>query len=174
MYELQHSIRQQLIAAGLRCVAYEFDGCGDSGSVNELLLPTRSPEQALEEYTADSLEDTFDKASQYSYINDKYTHIDNNQYAALMRQIDAIPSATSTLEDMAYSALENFPGDWVNNDGGYGIVAIDLVTGDYRIDGYQRVSDVESAYSSGAFLEPLATDTLSLVKQHLSGGTPRE
>lgn len=41
-----------------------------------------------------------------------------------------------SVEDFAYSILDNYEYDWYNNEGGYGTVKIDLDEMTWEIDGY--------------------------------------
>lgn len=172
-------IRQQLVAGGLRTVGYSFDGSGDSGSVDHMKLhadPTTPLQEILD---ANGCLETFNSATIYGYSNGKYQSKTNPAFEKIDPLLDQVTGAENYLEEMAYAALEHFDGDWVNNEGGYGTVAIDLVTGAFYIDGSQRVSSEESACSDGTLkqcepIDPAGTfDMTSLIKATLGTTPPR-
>jgi hypothetical protein len=143
-----NDMRRRLVAAGIQTVAFTFDGMGDSGSVEEFLLPPGQPTGPLDEY--EDL-DVFDPPKIYNY--QEQAAVKSPGFAWVEPHLG--PNDVDMLKDLAYAALENFDGDWVNNDGGYGRVAIDLLTGQYRIDGYQRYMSEEAVCSSGEQFAPL-------------------
>lgn len=126
-------LRRKLINAGFRTLGFEFDGSGDSGCVHDILVPTAymKPLNDMEE---------IERLESYS---------DTTQ--PVLDKLDALVGTDGgLLDNLAYAALEHFPGDWVNNEGGYGTVWIDLLTADFQIDGWQRVVEEQSADSSGS------------------------
>lgn len=172
-------IRKALVAGGLRSVAYAFDGAGDSGSLEGMLVPTVFPTPALADFAGDPLEDCYLPSKSYGKLpNGEYGYAENpsaKPVLALIKSVNTTPGAENALEDMAYAALEHFDGDWCNNDGGYGIVAIDLLTGEFRIDGFQRYTDTTDADSAGTIVsaldddvEPKPLDLAALLKSTLN------
>lgn len=166
---MNNALRQALLAAGFRCIGAEFNGSGDSGSLEHFVFPSESQRQAsFDELMAD---DESQGSLDYLLSYDK----------ELIDKIDAISKPYSDqqwdsgLEGVFYRVLENFPGDWVNNAGGYGKVIIDLQTGQWNIDGYERYESEEPAGKSGTMsFEPVATpqmDVLDLVKLTLTSST---
>lgn len=150
-------IRQALVAGGLRTIAYDFDGAGDSGSLGSMLLPQEFPTPAMKDLIGmNTVEDVFESAQKWGELADgKYGYQTKPSAEPALALIASIPGADDAIRDMMYSALEHFDGDWVNNDGGYGAVAIDLLTGEFQIDGFQRYTDSTDADSSGSFIEAL-------------------
>lgn len=161
----QLAIRKALVTAGLRTFAYSFDGCGDSGSLNDLLLPSNLtiPLADIE----DTLDESFYSATITEWIDNKYVTMPNPGFVAANTILDSVFGSSLVLEDMAYAALEHFDGDWVNNDGGYGVVGIDLLTGDFKIEGFQRYSDASPADSDGTCFDALDIDQPLDLTQHL-------
>lgn len=162
----QHTtIRQKLLALGVRVVAFSFDGSGDEGSVEDYIVPPSFPHKSLNEYVEqDPVFGTFVGKGFYSYEKKAYTPCE--QFVATDLLIKSVEGAEVALDEMAYAALEHFPGDWVNNDGGYGTVGLDLLTGEYYIDGNQRYTDSDDASKGGQQWDPVdaftSTPTLDL------------
>lgn len=155
------TVRRTLVQQGYRLFAYDFDGSGDEGGLNDVRVA--GPEYcntALDEYPH-SLDEFEDHGKKYDYVTQSYVDHSSAHYKAALEAIKSCAHGEEVIEHMFYKALENFPGDWVNNEGGYGIVAIDLLTGDYRIDGFQRISDTEDADASGTAFAALDDITLS-------------
>jgi hypothetical protein len=155
--------RRRLVAAGIRTIGFGFDGSGDSGSVQEICFPDDAA-LPLEECGSPS---DFTPAYTFSGLGVPPYAAKAEEYK---KKVDSLVQM-SVLEDIAYAALEFFPGDWVNNDGGYGTVAIDLLTGEFNIDGYQRYMEVSAADQSGSVGEPLdetaGPDVMTVVRSTL-------
>lgn len=142
------AFRKAAVAAGFRTIGAEFCGSGDEGSIDYCGLPSgdgidhTTPVAKIEEECGAHLHtgDKWDQ-NQQKWVNDG--------------SFDLVGSLAKehgvNLNDLFYSVLVNFPGDWVNNEGGYGKVFLDLVNGEYYIDGYQRIEHVESADASGVY-----------------------
>lgn len=163
--DAQQLMRRQLLDAGVRTVGFSFDGGGDSGSLEYLCVPDELPSLGL---------DAYDDLDVFLFCGGHSPEPVPKQVYDLVAQYNA----RNWLEDVAYAALEYFDGDWVNNDGGFGIVAIDLQTGAFRIEGHQRFSDTSPACSNGSLFEgttpALVTqdgtiDVSSFVKNLLEG-----
>lgn len=131
--------RRTLIAAGIRTLGFGFDGSGDDGSLQDMCFP-ENPSMALDDCGSPG---EFTPA--YSYVGGSPA---GDKALQLKKQVESLVDE-GVLRDMAYSALEFFPGDWVNNDGGYGVVALDLLTGEFNIDGYERYMEVHSVDQTG-------------------------
>lgn len=171
------AIRKALVAKGLRTFAYSFDGSGDSGSLESLLI-SDDLTRPLESYE-DRLEECFNEKTIGTWVNPhidettgkhvpgKYNYTMSPVYAAADAIIEGVDGAREALQDLAYSALEHFDGDWCNNDGGYGIVAVDLLTGEFKIDGWQRYSDTNAADSEGTCCEAIDDDQPLDLAKHL-------
>lgn len=152
-------VRTALVAAGIRTIAYSFDGSGDSGSLEGLQLPA-DPSRALETFRESGLEGSF--STGHAWDNTTHSYQPLPGLAATYTTIDEIDPGQYVLEHLAYAALEHFDGDWVNNDGGWGLVAIDLLSGEFIIEGNQRYSDSSPANSDGALLEPITVAALDV------------
>lgn len=141
------AVRATLLAHGIRTVAFRFDGAGDSGSLDALAL-------ALDPSLPIDSDADFD-----DYFYTKYELQNNFPWKKVppstvaahgaFEVIESESSFINTLERLGYDALEYFDGDWVNNDGGFGVVAIDLATGAFEIQGQQRYTETTEANSEG-------------------------
>lgn len=107
-----------LIVQGVSEVSVEFDGSGDSGSINDVSLyfadqgKGHEHSQALlqVELQAVVTKSTFNKASNRW---EKQTY-------------EALSSLENILKDATYAALDECGHDWYNNDGGYGTLTLKL------------------------------------------------
>lgn len=170
--EQELSIRQELVAGGLRTVGFAFDGCGDSGSLEGMRLPT-DPALPLNHYLEEYSDlQSFEGPTTYECNeNGIWSVVNHPAWENIQSLVNSISGAEDALDTWAYAALEHFDGDWINNGGGYGKVALDLVTGEFYIDGEQRVQSTESAISQGSlstmepFQQTLQID--SLIKRTL-------
>lgn len=133
--KLSDAERASLVSAGHRTIGFEFDGSGDQGDISMIVWDKNNPHKALFDYPTGSL------SSHFMYP----------------LQLDA--GVRDKLNRLAWDILDNFPGDWYNNDGGYGIAVVDLVTGTYRIEGYERYMEVHYVTAEGS---QLSSNTASL------------
>jgi hypothetical protein len=167
---LEHSdasdaLRRTLVQQGYRLVSFSFDGCGDEGNVEKVCVaPAEYANTALHDCTLDISE--FEcKVGVYNNELGKYEYKASPYYTQFKTLLKTFTfqnekmDGGSLLYDIAHHVLEeHFPGDWVNNDGGYGWVGIDLLTGDFRIDGWARYTDSEEADAMGTALTALSGD----------------
>lgn len=149
------NLRTILLANGYRVIAAAFDGSGDSGSLSGFYLPC--PEDSTKSLTE-------------ILADDKELNMDllfaGPQVMAKIKELLA-PLKENTWDDpldmLFYQILENFDGDWVNNAGGYGMAAVDLQTGEWTIQGYQRYEESSAANSEGLFKwDPMPTSTMTV------------
>lgn len=138
--------RRRLIAAGIRTLGFNFDGCGDDGSLQEICFPD-NPALALAKCEEPN---EFTPAYSFSFNDSEQT----TKVKAFKTKLELLVDV-SVLQDLAYAALVYFPGDWVNNDGGYGVVALDLLSGEFKIDGYERYTEVNAVDAGGTVTLPL-------------------
>jgi len=133
-------VRSVLLSKGVRTLAVEFAGSNDEGEVINTYRFPNDPMMALLQVAPDvesiEIECHFKKDAATSKI---------------IADLDV----DETLADMFYTVLHNFQGDWVNNAGGWGMVALDLLTSDYVIDGYQRFEDCSVSYTQGTLGAPI-------------------
>jgi len=152
-------LRMALVAEGLRTVGVEFDGSGDSGQINDIVFPC---------------EETHTLPLKTVQASERLVGASWNQNSELKKRYGLATTGPrwDRFTELMYDVLGScFPGDWINNDGGYGIVWIDLVTGEYVLEGWQRISMSENASAEGSVLNPLVnpdTDMSAYVKSLLA------
>lgn len=112
-------------ANGIERAVIEFDGSGDSGQIESVVIsPSSKQELAHEEITFITFSQRFA----------------GGEWNVDAREAQA--SVEDALEDLAYCALENNYGGWEINAGAYGEITIEA-DGSGRIEYNQRVEDVE-------------------------------
>lgn len=116
-----------LVEKGIALVEIEFNGSGDSGSIEEENVNFHK----------------IDDAGYFISIKDKdivskdvYIQLVNLGYHILDRY---------------------YGYDWYNNEGGYGTISINLQERKWDIEGYQRVESVEEANGDGKLEEALTS-----------------
>jgi hypothetical protein len=151
-----NAARSKLLAAGLRCIAMDFNGYGDDGSVDGdvLVVSEGFPINV--------------SLKGYDYgVFMRAQHRPDHKGSAWFELIND-SDVVYGLQDLAYHVLENFEGDWRNGAGGHGVVAIDLNNLDYHIDGYQRYESEDPADTKGTFVIPgTDLDIVSLIASTL-------
>jgi hypothetical protein len=74
-------------------------------------------------------------------IDDIYFRIEKNSYEYINMPDE---KAEDLIRDFAWDIIEskvNTVGDWVNNEGGYGTITIDVENNTYRLDYSQRTTE---------------------------------
>jgi hypothetical protein len=102
-------IMSRLTEHGIKALKITYDGSGDSGSIDNICYTTK--ECKTQEDVDDNIPDSWDKECHISHINSELA---------------------STLEDLFYDLLATVE-DWYNNDGGFGIIYLFCLTGEYLI-----------------------------------------
>lgn len=103
---------------GIVKIEIKFDGSGDSGSIDD------EPEFYTEG------------------INGELIKVD----LALARKYDTEDDIGDQLIDLGYHILDKYYGyDWYNNDGGYGVININVKEKSWYIEGFQRYIDTKEA-----------------------------
>lgn len=111
--QLKVAILPRLKEAGIACVEIRFDGCGDSGAVEECVcldaagVPIPCPEVSLMEGESDSVDRTGSAEPQ---------------------------SLGQALEQLTYLALERHHPGWEINDGACGQLVIDVAEATFVLD----------------------------------------
>lgn len=156
------AFRQAATAAGFRTIGAEFDGSDDEGSVGYVGIPAGLDDEMLDaKALVDLKESTFGLLSLNKWVSGQ-GWVPN---ARVQQLLDLAKEHDLDLSTLFYEILEEFPGDWVNNEGGYGTVWLDLVSGEYWINGNQRVTTSEDAHAEGAYYEALVGADADLVRQ---------
>lgn len=116
-----------LVEKGIAVVEIDFDGSGDSGSIEE------------------------DNAKFYQAGNDgELTLIEDENLISEDIQKQLIKLGYHILDSY-------YDYDWYNNEGGYGTININLQERKWDIEGYQRIESVEEANEDGELEEALAS-----------------
>lgn len=110
---LKSAVIPPLQSAGITRVEIRFDGCGDSGAVEECICydaasaPVPCPEAAVEPFRKEPVD----------------------------RDAEAEPrSLAAALESLAYLALERHHPGWELNDGAYGELVIQVADDSFTLD----------------------------------------
>ena len=112
-------------ANGIEKAVLEFDGSGDSGQIDSVVLfPNSKKELAFEQIPFITFTQRFSGGEWNVEATEKQASVDE------------------ALEDLAYCALENNHGGWEINDGAYGEIIIEA-DGSGRIEYNQRIETVE-------------------------------
>ena len=118
----------KLANLGVTGIAVNYDGSGDSGSIENIV------------FTKESCATVQDVEIQ---IQDIWS----------AEGLDGINTAIrSDIEDYAYHFLEDIE-DWYNNDGGFGNMYIHIPSGQYIINNNVRITDVESFEHEGNLMD---------------------
>lgn len=139
--ETKKAILKMLCGFGVTSITASFDGGGDSGQVNEITYVTthghndhvrslQLPSEVIEVVRADLKK---------RVKEDPHIYIDRNE--SWSKSVDDL------VEYMVYDALEQSPGDWINNDGGFGEVYITPSEGRIYVDMNYR----ETIYSNAPY-----------------------
>lgn len=116
-----------LVEKGIGLVEIQFDGSGDSGSIEEENTRFYKVDEAGE-FTLIEDENLVSKDIHQQLLNLGYHILD-----------------------------KYYDYDWYNNEGGYGSININLQERKWDIEGYQRVESVEEANGDGELEEALAS-----------------
>ena len=108
-----------LKAKGIAKVSIEYDGEGDSGQVNDI--------------------QAFDQKQQPVSLDDPFTLALHNP-----EEPTTYASLYEALDDFAWTALGLYHDGFVNNDGGFGAIAIDAEKATVTIDHNDRITDVDN------------------------------
>ena len=116
-----------LVEKGIAVVEIDFDGSGDSGSIEE------------------------DNAKFYQAGNDgELTLIEDENLISEDIQKQLTKLGYHILD-------RYYDYDWYNNEGGYGTININLQERKWDIEGYQRIESVEEANEDGELEEALTS-----------------
>jgi hypothetical protein len=104
-------IKFELRSLGIKKVYIHFNGSGDDGDIEDI---------------------EFENDSQSNGQYDTVTTLN--------------PTHIGKLKDLAYDMIDDkvnneYGGDWINNDGGYGNICLDIDKNEYTLDYNQRTTD---------------------------------
>lgn len=129
-----------LHACGFNYLVASFDGSGDSGDLDFIVLCHKKPT------------DDYDTDCGYGYGN--YTHNDDRaktlstfetDYLSNCTNPDQCRHAESTLKALKTSLWRILPEGFEQNDGSYGLIKIELATGKIKMIVNERISDINTS-----------------------------
>ena len=121
--ELQ-SLLLKLADSDVRQLVFTYDGCGDSGSVDQIYILK----------TPMSHEDCEDEMYIEDFMPDDHVTLQNHFNYDIVQAV----------EDMAYRLVLEDIEDWVNNDGGFGWVIMDIPSGKTHVKNTVRYMETET------------------------------
>ena len=134
----------RLFSAGnnnnIKLVSIRYSGGGDEGCIDEIAY-----------HTKEDIKHTLDKITlEEDYMDDLIeTHVYSNYNDISICSIFQNDANLSNLiESLAMNYLNDVE-DWWNNDGGYGLMLIDLISFEYRIRNSCYITDTESFNHEG-------------------------
>jgi hypothetical protein len=113
-----------LKASGVLLVVVEFDGGGDSGAITGIEIQGGQPPETAEWLVSES-----------NQVDGKWV---------TTKHAKALP-IKKALEEWCYEALSQSHVDWYNNDGGYGLMEIDLTKDTAELVIHQRYTEVNTS-----------------------------
>jgi hypothetical protein len=123
-------LEERLKALKVARVEVEYDGCGDSGDVQEvhaLLAGGEAADLKGQSVMVERLESVYDhEAKDYRRVTSQQT-----------------VSLKEALGDFAVDFLSFLGIDWYNNDGGYGTVVLDVKDGKVKAEHNYRIESSE-------------------------------
>jgi len=132
-----------LRAAGISSVTVEFNGSGDSGTIEDCLYYHRV--DGVETYINSRNDDAFDSKSIQVAVNARRIH-----WNQITRRFEPVDVGYSTLDEainaLAEDYIDSTDVDWYNNDGGYGNLEIDVVEGTVSLEVYSRYTETSVEY----------------------------
>ena len=133
------AVREVLALHKIDKVAVEYDGSGDSGSINEVEFSKNGEVITLLGVTVE----VWEKVSNYSSANNTYA----TTFISSEREI------SEAFERLAENVLDRRGIDWYNNDGGFGNITFSVNENTVSLDHSQRVSSTEEFSDSESWGE---------------------
>ena len=121
--ELQ-SLLLKLADADVRQLVFTYEGSGDSGFIDQIWVLK----------TAMSHEDCLDEMYIEDFIPDNHVILQNHFNHDIVKDV----------ENMAYRLVLEDIEDWVNNDGGFGWVVMDIPSGKTHVKNTVRYMETET------------------------------
>jgi hypothetical protein len=109
----------------IKSVTVTFDGSGDSGQIEDIII---SSEKLLESKVEGA---TVNKGTVWDGTTSK-------------KQIEHNPSLREVLEELCYELLEGVSGGWEIDEGSYGEFVFDVDKRSVRLDFNERIQEVQS------------------------------
>ena len=115
-------------------VEITFDGSGDSGCIDQIVF---NPEPAMAERRTD-----------WTAFNSRTTRVVITDEGPLFQDTVCTDSLETALQEIAMEYIDETNVDWVNNEGGYGTLRIDVVAGTIDLEIMTRILDSQCAHAS--------------------------
>jgi hypothetical protein len=125
----------QLADRGVTGIRVHYAGGGDSGCIEDI------------NYTTQTLSKDEEAAFEYISLLSTFGH----EAAPNLKDLDS--GIYSDIEDFAQDRILNDIEDWWNNDGGYGIMAILVPSGKYKIENTIYITNTEEYYHEGSLID---------------------
>ena len=125
----------QLADRGVTGIRVHYAGGGDSGCIEDINYTTQ----------------TLDKDEETAF--DFITQLSTYGFEAAPNLKDLDSGIYSDIEDFAQDRILNDIEDWWNNDGGYGIMAILVPSGKYKIENTIYITNTEEYYHEGSLID---------------------
>ena len=129
------SLLLQLADRGVTGIRVHYAGGGDSGCIEDINYTTQ----------------TLDKDEETAF--DFITQLSTYGFEAAPNLKDLDSGIYSDIEDFAQDRILNDIEDWWNNDGGYGIMAILVPSGKYKIENTIYITNTEEYYHEGSLID---------------------
>jgi hypothetical protein len=133
--ERRRLLAEKLKPLGVVRVEVDYDGCGDSGDIQEVRALKKGPRSGKEEpANLDGQSVTVERFE--SVYNAEKKEWDRKPYQATATLKEA-------LSDFALDFLSFLGIDWYNNEGGYGTIVLDMVAGEAKEEHNYRIESSE-------------------------------
>lgn len=126
----------QLADRGVTGIKVYYEGGGDSGAIETIRYTTKDLSKHDEE-------DAFD------FIMDLQMYGPDQA----PKLIDIASDLNSDISDFAEETILNDIEDWWNNDGGYGILAIMVPSGKYKVQNTIYITNTEEFFHEGDLID---------------------
>jgi len=127
----------QLADRGVTGIKIRYEGGGDSGAIEDV------------RYTTMDLSKSIDEDEAFEFI----AELDLYGIDQAPKLIDIASDLNSDISDFAEETILNDIEDWWNNDGGYGILAIMVPSGKYRVQNTIYITNTEDFFHEGDLVD---------------------
>ena len=104
----------------------------------------------------------------------EFTDMNGNSSWSDAYQADNPQEFDNQIRDLFYEFVDDHAckhGDWVNNEGGYGTMHIDVTTGKWNLDYHQRTTEEYSSIGETIYNDKVLPQRLIHVRMGQLGGT---
>lgn len=130
---------------------------------------------ALKDRGVKSISINFSGSGDSGDIDDiEFTDMNDNNSWSDAYQADNPQEFENKIRDLFFDFVDNQAcrhGDWVNNEGGYGTMHIDVLTGKWDLDYHQRTTEEYSSIGETIYNDKILPERLMHVRMGQLGGT---